>query len=327
MNKNNFYVFDTTTHEYDGSFYQAFIENKNNEFYEMNDKIKKNLYSFNYNLDLTSNDIPLVEWGEGKNAEIKKIKENKPILVSGCSITSQSWWAQELSKKMNLEHNNLAWPGDSTIGQIRQIFWYIKEIGTPEYIFALFPSLERFEMPINTKWFNLGQRDTIFNPYVNIVHLGGGDMSNKYLKIPYDPEIAIPVDLSQYYSSFMINILSEYCKAKGINFVWGTWDQRQYYILNEINKKKSTYYEEMIDMEADSWEIDFTNSVCNYINKDTKEIILCHEHEKKTMYHENFDFGSDIDLVGPRYAHFGFHRHLHIAEIFYNYYLKNWKDK
>lgn len=315
MNKNKFQVFDTTTHTYENTLYQAFLENKSNDSYEMNDNVKKSLYLFG--------DYPVAT----EAFPINEIKEHHPILISGCSMTNQGWWNVELCDKIQMSHNNIAWPGDSTIGQIKKIFWYIKEVGTPEYIFALFPSFDRFPIPSNYKWFDPAFNKMPDDSYIKNTHIEGYSEKHKYFKIPYDPTFALPLDLSHYYSALMINVLSEYCKSNKINFVWGTWDQRQYEILDQVRKENPGYYQEMIDMEAGSWEIDFENKLSYYINKETSQKVLCHINEKNSKHPGYFDFGSDIHSSGPDYAHFGFHRHLHIADAFYLYYLENWKNK
>ena len=314
MENDNFYVFNTVTHKYNNTLYESLIENKSNDFYEMNDEIKRSLYLFGSRPIST-------DWHQ-----VQEIKPNADILISGCSMTVQGWWAIELSKKMNMSYNNIAWPGDSTIGQINEIFWYIKEVGTPKFIFALFPSFERFEVPYNKNWFDRKFNSSLDNSYIRTTHLQGDINEAKYFKTPYDPTFVFPLEISHYYSSLMINALSELCKAKGIKFVWGTWDQRQYKILEDMQKQYPGYYENMIDMEADLWDIDLKNNSSNYLDKNTKEKIFCHEDERAVRYAEVFDFAQDKDTVGADYAHFGFHRHLHVAELFYSYYLKNWKS-
>lgn len=314
MENDNFYVFNTMTHKYKDTLYEALIENKSNNFYEMNDEIKMGLYLLG--AGKSSNDL----------FEVQEIKDNADILISGCSITAQNWWVMELSKKMNMSYNSIAFPGDSTIGQINKIFYYIKEIGAPKIIFALFPSFERFEVPFNKHWFASSFNRSTENSYIKTANLRGDVKEAKYFKTPYDPTFVLPLEISHYYSSLMINALSELCKAKGIKFVWGTWDQRQYNILEDIKNQYPGYYDNMIDMEAGLWDIDLKNNSSNYLDKNTKERIFCHEDERATQNTYFFDFGSDKDLVGVKYAHFGFHRHLHIAEIFYSHYLKICKD-
>jgi hypothetical protein len=314
MQNDNFYVFNTMTHKYKGTLYEALIENKSNSFYKMNDEIQRGLYLFGARP--VSND-----WHQ-----VQEIRDNADILISGCSMTVQGWWAIELAKKMNMNCNSIAFPGDSTIGQISEIFWYIKEVGAPKFIFALFPSFERFEVPFNEEWFDPKFNSSPDDAYIRTTHLQGDINESRYFKTPYNPTFVLPLEISHYYSSLMINALSELCKAKGIKFVWGTWDQRQHNILQNIRKKYPDYYDNMIDMEADLWDIDLKNNSSNYLDRNTKEKVFCHEDERAIRYADVFDFARDKDEVGANYAHFGFHRHLHIAEIFYSYYLRNWKE-
>ena len=111
-----------------------------------------------------------------------------------------------------------------------------------------------------------------------------------------------------------LQILEQYCENAGINLVWSFWDRislNKTYVDESINGISFKY---LIDSGVRNWDKDeFNNDV--YLFK-------CHEELRKT-YLNTFDLGGDI--ITDRFrAHFGVHKHTHIAEKFIEYIENNW---
>ena len=288
-------------------YFEAAIHDKKNKLYDMTD---------GRFLDIYTHRFPYV---------VKEIESHKPILISGCSMTvgggieKEEIWADILCKKMNLEYNNIALSGSSVGRQVRGIFTYIKEFGPPEYIFALFPGFNRIELPNNQNFFKFNNKKDNINDYITTANVQT-DASHKYFKMPYEPEFIFPQDMCQYYSNLQIMYLEEYCKALGIKLYWATWHQKQYEILDHVRRYSSNLYQmsitNPINAHTTMWVPDAVENKINYTDPETLEPKLCHIAEKNERP-DNFHFAPDRE-DGVEFAHWGYHRHLHMAEIFFN---------
>lgn len=249
---------------------------------------------------------------------IKKINQHEPILISGCSMTvggginNEMIWPEILSKKMNMGYNTLAIPGSSVGQQVRYIYTYIKKYGAPKYLFALFPGFNRIEITDNKYYFQINEKKDPFPGYIQNINIESYT-TDKFFKIPYPVESLLPLDMAQFYSNLQIFYLEEYCKALGIKFIWSTWHHKQYELLQKGINAGVDLYDGLINPENEKWALDFDKNKINYIENET--IVNCHS-EYLDKYPDDFYFAPDTD-EGIQYAHWGVHRHIHIAESFF----------
>ena len=244
---------------------------------------------------------------------------NPEIIVSGCSFTygsglpDQYIWSNILSGLMNKKNINLGLPGKSVTSIINNLYSYFREYGHPEYVFCLFPSFTRFEMPINKKSV-ISKRnvsDDVHNssPIIEDIDLDGGGYVQdiilndeilskrpKYSKSPHIIEDIITMDLTYWSSIKSILAFEQYCQVAEIKFVWTTWGRELDLALALIKDRYPKHYTSFIKLGL-QFEDD------------------CHEEEsKKDPY--LWKYGLDRER-GIEYTHPGIHFNIHVAENFY----------
>lgn len=234
--------------------------------------------------------------------------EASEILAVGCSNTyglgvpENGSWPKILGSLSNKNVHNLSKPGVCIQELVFQIFAYCKKFGNPDAIVCLFPDPFRIIIPIKEGLVGVG-KDALNSRATETLHLRthtGRKISDrkKYLKMPYNYEDFMPMEVPLFFSMKAIHMLEQYCNSNNIKLIWSSW------------------YDEILDVFDKLEEIPFTN----FIN--SKEFIteqgierICHTGypEIEDVY---FDSGQDVEN-GKEHAHFGVHRHLHIAEEFY----------
>jgi len=270
-----------------------------------------------------------------------KFKNNIEYLFSGCSVASglglpiEETFPYILSKTLQVEYNSVARYGDSIPGQVSKIFSYINEFGNPKNIVALFPDFNRF-LTFNNQtllasqsffdsydektfiWANnTSENDFRTKEYMNFMIKNTTTVSSEQnprgiYKRPLVANDVITEEMSHMYAGQYIDMLSLYCKAAGINFVWSTWDSTTNNLVNKV------CFNNYISCSPDSW--DKNSSVDNFYDKETKNNINCHqEHENSTSFHIALDREKGLD-----HAHFGYHRHIHYADTFLKYINRGW---
>lgn len=241
----------------------------------------------------------------------KEFIENPDIITLGCSQTygiglhQHQTWPEIISKKMNMSVINLAQPGDSAQGQIIKAFKYFEKYGNPKYIMCVFP-LFRMVFVHAPEKMNLNPVKNI-NEHIIQTKVVDGLNFQKYSKSPYRPEEIIAPELAVYHTHFMINILQQYCKTNNIKLIWNIYEDYKY-IYSYIKENDPLYYENFCDLTL----------------MKQGEYIYCEEH-KDFINEEFFDYAADLER-GQEKAHWGFHRHLHIVDMYIDFLNKKYNE-
>jgi hypothetical protein len=249
---------------------------------------------------------------------------NNEILFLGCSHTfgdglmEEDIWPFLLAKKMNLKFSNLAEGGDSSIIQIIKAFKYFEKIGNPKIIIALFPS-KRMPTPFvpgKLESSNKQRQKTMMedksSALVEVTQISP-DVFDKYSKAPHNPEFIFTEEMSLLYELHLIDMLRIYCKLFNIKFVWSNWDpDYQIFYHKEINKIYPEYHKDYCFIDEFLWNPNKQNG-CIDIFKEPGAID-CH---KDRSHHPLFYQAAD--RKGNKIPHWGVHKHIHIAEAFYNH--------
>lgn len=225
-----------------------------------------------------------------------------------------------LSKKLGTDFASLAQGGDSMAGQIIKCFYYFKKFGNPEQIIALFP-MHRFTYPyVKDKMENLklGQNQgQYFNtPFDNENYILSADLwlraPEKYSKLPHTPQDVIPKQIAFFYDRVMLDMLEQYCESNNINFFWSVWlEQYQNDIYHKIEKAYPGYHKNYCWLDANLWRREGDLDLIPGNDK-----IVCHQEFSNDIL---FNIAADRMKNNGRGAHNGFHRHIHMADEFYNH--------
>jgi hypothetical protein len=241
------------------------------------------------------------------------------IIAVGCSntygigIPSEWTWPKILEKMTENTVNNLSKPGASINDLVLQLFAYFKKFGHPKIILCLFPDPFRIKIPVNknlavTKMQNenspygmLHSRADSINGYKNLP---------QYSKKPHYYENLIPMEVPLAFSMQSIHILEQYCNTNNIKLIWSSWYMDMQNVLTQIK-----------DLPFNNFYSNNEFMVDNKIKMNTE----CHKNYADLPW-EYFDGGLDIEDDASQ-AHPGIHRHIHIAEAFYeeikNYNFRN----
>lgn len=240
------------------------------------------------------------------------------LMTLGCShsfgvgMLDEFTWSSILAKKLNLDFARLAMSGDSAQGQVTKAFQYFKEFGHPEIIVGTFPVF-RMEMPYIEGKFESEQLKKQ-NDRSKIQQIFFYNESfPKYAKAPFDPNLIIPKELGIFYSFLFISFLEQYCNSNNILFLWNTYEDDKKVFYDFIKNHQNT----------DNVNNIFKNYVSKKINK--TEVFSgtpdfpenCHQE-----YANHILFNHAADLEKPYHAHWGIHKHIHVAEEFYNEIIK-----
>lgn len=177
--------------------------------------------------------------------EFIKEHNGKPhILFAGCSeafgegaIVEDSWphmLYTKLSKDMELSgFFCLGVAGMGWIDIFSVIDQYIEEFGSPDYIFLNLPNSQRYlsyiENPINYGLEKSG-----------VYRYGIMDKGEKFINGSTDiiaETNFFPNDISQISLDIYIRLFEKFCEVKGINFFWGSWDNRVEDIDSRVTNK------------------------------------------------------------------------------------------
>lgn len=222
---------------------------------------------------------------------------NQKILTLGCSQTEghalpiELTWPYLMSQKMNKGYINLAKGGDGMQAQIVKAFQFFKEFYHPTHIFAVFP-ITRMEAPLinlkvknNKNIKNLNTEDYIGKA------LFSNNWIEKFSKEPHTIENVLPEEFAIFYNILFMKIFIQYCKSNNIKLVW------TYYNDSSLEKYSFTKFTDTY------FESPYIESVC--IPKE----LGCHMELSDNKF---FDYAADYEYWPP--GHYGFHKHLHIAE-------------
>lgn len=317
------------------------IDESSSKTIEYNNSLIPNIY-YNFNPDLRKTGWTVIKDDKKISMNINGFRSPEPVsspdfLFSGCSVTYgwgldlEDLWHEKLIKELGGSYSSVAMHGDSIPAQVLKIFAYIKEHGSPKNIVALFPDFDRFLSYNNNKllataqfnraydqdtydWAKKGGSDIRTQEYLNHMARNSATIdpnqsSKDYFKRPLVADEVITQEISHMYSAQFIHMLSDYCKAVGINFIWSTWDVQAERILNKLKNDK--FFVEYVDMEARNWLCDYELMLDNIFD-DQKNKLECHSEYSNS---DTFHIASDRSL-GVHHAHFGLHRHLHYYEKF-----------
>jgi len=227
------------------------------------------------------------------------------ILFAGCSITYglalpyEATWAHMVAEELKMSHNNLSYPGGSTMQIIFNIFKYFEEYGNPKNLFCLFPSLLRYKSYSDNKIIEKGKTSRSYSEGNGPITVYGQELLySKYLKTPVDPEYLYSEGHRVWLNLMFISMLEIYCESNNINLLW-------------------VYYNHPSpDQEMEAQNL-FKNSI-NVHMADPQLLGQCHE-ELKEKFESCFDYAEDN-------GHQGAHPHAHFAEDFLKEYYKKYSS-
>jgi len=265
----------------------------------------------------------------------KEFDGKSDLLFLGCSYTygqglpEENIWSTILSKKLNLECSSLAANGDSVMGQVSKAFYYFEKFGNPKIIVALFPFARIMTPYVKDKMETKNEfRRKLFREYESmpvIEYSETWDSWERYSKAPYDPQKILTNEFVFFYENIFIDMLRQYCKSNGIKFVWSNWDpEYQKNIYHEVNKFYPEHHQEYCYIDAFDWTINGSNDngepyPNNPDNYGEFNALDCHADHSR----DHYLFYRAADRKNKSIPHWGTHKHLHIAENFYQYIINN----
>jgi hypothetical protein len=230
--------------------------------------------------------------------------KDQEVLTLGCSQTLghglplKKTWPFLLSEKTNMSYANLAKGGDSAQGQVIKAFQFFKEFHHPKYIFAVFP-LTRMEMPYIKDVFAVTKNPVVLDKdknkkYIQNIFLQNNKLE-KFSKFPHAIDEVMPEQVGVFYNVMFIQMLEQYCQTNQIKFLW-------------------TFYNDTTDLITDQFSVDNT-FLGHFVETGMKP--ECHMDFSKHHLFKNAADHSD-EPGNTKLGHWGFHRHLHIAETIHS---------
>jgi hypothetical protein len=295
---------------------------------------KSTTYSYFY---IVNNPDTIIEYTlNNYKARGEDFKETAEIVTLGCSQTygealPQNYiWPEVFSNITNKKVHNLAQRGDSVQGQVFKAFKYFKEIGNPKVILGLFPS-SRVEMPtIGGIFEDTSRKNSLIKEkkYIQTVFLKNAEEPVKYSKLPHNPVEVIPEEVGLFYSFTFIQMLEQYCKDRNIMLLWTFWDDEWF-----IDYVKENAQEALINyIDHNKILINFQVECLNgkdislYKENPIELNLTCHQDNKDILNHPLYSHAADCNHETNTPGHFGIHAHLHVADMFYEEYLKRIKQ-
>jgi hypothetical protein len=292
--------------EYMSSFYRSAINGNQDGRYDVSDEYFNDLY---LNPLKAFYDDPIFESGIASSSK-KILVAGDTITHPGCPPDYNYKWGNLISKELGHEFHSVALMGSSVVSQVRRIFAYIDTYGNPEYIFALFSSFNRMEIPKNNSYYNYGRDVSNKEKIPTYIHPSCivGGYNEDMMDFPYDPEFIFSEELPQFYSGIFIQMLETYCRQNSIKLVWSTWSSNQEAVLEKARSIAPDKYKNFISLNNLSWNPDHKNKTCIYSGDET-----CHED---LIDHEQFHFAFDEMNTEVNQTMWGIHRHIHVKEKF-----------
>lgn len=269
----------------------------------------------------------------------KEFDGSSDIVFLGCSLTygqglpEENIWPTVLANKLNLSHSSLAARGDSIMGQVSKAFYYFEKFGNPKVVVALFPFYRintpyvKGKMETQNKFRRNYFKTWDYLPMVEYSEVWG--TFSDYAKAPYDPQNVLTEEFVFFYENIFIDMLRQYCVSNNIKFFWSNWDPMyQEQIYGEVNSFYPKHHDGYCYIEAFDWKKpDGRNLDANDTREEADDYgefnaLECHSDYDRD--HELFYRGAD--RKDGRMPHWGFHKHLHIAEGFYDFIVKDGLD-
>lgn len=281
-------------------------------------------------------------------------KNNEEIVIAGCSHTygygvpEEMIWGVRVAKYFNLSYANLGIPGASVSTIVNNLFAYFKKYGHPKTLICVFPNFQRLMLPVdinvliadNTKrhvnYKNLKMSNITLNNRI-LDHSYYEDENNrpKYSQVPHLASEVIPEIVPYWMAVQSIHMLEQYCDVANIKLVWSIWDWQTLDTFKLIKDKYPGYFNHMIDIKMDHWIASVQKNIKDASPIPFDEIRKDRYHKSKIdkydicvedqdLYCEHVvECHKDVEKDNPNifniagdFAHWGTHRHVHIAEIF-----------
>jgi hypothetical protein len=319
---------------HDSTYISAYITDKKYKFDEFNSENYNKFFlnDFFHNVSHRPGEEQFVEKGFGRldldgeyvinkfGYRSKPFGQEAKVVFSGDSFTygvglpEEGIWSSMVGKNMGLDFVNLGWPGASAQGVVSDLMHYFKVYGNPEYLFCMFPDLERIHLFLNKNIMMSASSQYSGFQEVQLGHISDYSERPKYSSKPYMAQDVFSNETAYYYSLKAIQFLEQYCNQSGIKFLWSIFHQIDHDAVLELKDNEFGYYSNFIDTRQMFWQKDenFNDFVVKH--KRGSDKVLCHE-EYRDIHKDKFDLAGDIE-EGRTRAHFGVHRHIHTAEIF-----------
>lgn len=281
-------------------------------------------------------------------------KKNEELVITGCSHTygygvpEEMIWGVRVANYFNVSYANLGIAGASVSTIVNNLFAYFKKYGHPKALVCVFPNFQRLMLPVDintlisdgTKKYVNYKNVKMSNITLNkrILDHSYFDYTQdlpKYSKAPHSVDNVIPEIVTYWMAVQSIHILEQYCKTANIKLLWSIWDWQTLNTFKFIKNQYSEYFNNMIDIKMDHWVASLQKNIIDAkpipigeIRKDRyhKDIVNKNDTciDDKDLYCENFiECHKDLEQYNPNifniagdFAHWGTHRHVHIAEIF-----------
>ena len=282
------------------------------------------------------------------------------LLAAGDSVTygvgvpEDGTWPALLADSLGWSYSKLAKPGASAEWIVDQLFRYFTEFGNPKNLVVLFPDMFRGEIVVNTSvnttrdidprdFMNQAMDSNLKRGVISYASIDPRTSSKPMLaKKPFPIEDTLPPEAGVYRAFRHIRMLETYCKAVGINLVWGSWSGDLAELVRDMPEELSVEGfvhlkgleewmnnvdripvtaedpEGIMDHKLQHTDEPFKDYGCTATESDRSNCICiprCHD-EYVEKYPESFYMGTDRHVRGLGDAHMGVHRHLHVAEDF-----------
>lgn len=153
-----------------------------------------------------------------------KEKSGMHILFGGCSETEgaanhlKDVWAYVLFNKIKKDINvsgyyNVGKAGLTVSTVIMNIFQYIDDYGTPDYIFLQLPDQTRYIAWSEEEGFH--PKYQVFGEKIDNLDL------DTYFKNHASPEV---ININMMYNNFLLKSLISFCKSSNVGLLWSSWD-------------------------------------------------------------------------------------------------------
>ena len=205
------------------------------EFNEKAPNIKYNLLKTQKNDDFFTYSVNSYGF---RSKEFKEYsKDNLKILFAGCSntfgqgLSEEYIWSKLLIKKIyNTEKNikiedyNISYSAASVHSIIRNIYFFIEKFGTPDYLFIMFPG-------VNRDLYFSDKKNNFVNCLLWNEYLSFKDSTQQKFNLNYIEENSILL------STTLIYMLESFCKASKIKLIWTTWREEDKNLFKELDFK------------------------------------------------------------------------------------------
>lgn len=268
-----------------------------------------------------------------------EFKEGTELVFAGCShsfgvgVPEETIWGSIVANTLGLSYANVSSSGKSAYWIVKNLFGYFRKYGNPKILLCYFPNFDRLVFPENLEiaraYGHRASKKEVEASKLTVANTWANYPKDRprYSEKPHVAEDVIPVELSWMLNMQAIHSLIQYCKAADIKLLWGTWAFSESDLIRETSNVYGmdgfvdTNPERWHSLESDdyyeSYHLDIEDSKKCYSDQVCGGHELCHI-DLAYKYGRNFHIGTDSPY-NLRAAHFGIHRHLHIALDFLKY--------